>query len=133
MRHESVWYTTPTTDEFLSAPRGDPPAGVSPEKVELLVAENAELVVRVQRLGPVLVGMAQDLSVARRESAALKRENRRLRSPVTTLEQRTAAALRASAGRTIRSPNPRSGLRSGRQPWQAGQPGLPRQPDSPPG
>ena len=130
MRQEPRSHMT-SPNSHLYAPRGDPPVGIPAEKLELLVAENAELVGRMQRLSPVLVGIAQDLSVARRESAALKRENRRLRSRVTTLEQRTASALRASTDRTTRSPIQRTGLRSGRRPWQA-QPGLLRQPNSSP-
>jgi hypothetical protein len=59
-----------------------------------LVAENADLVRRVQRLSPALVGMASDLAGARREGAALKREIRQLRSRLTTLEQRTASSSR---------------------------------------
>jgi hypothetical protein len=115
-------YMTPTTYQFLSAPPAAPPGGASPDEVGLLVAENAELVGRMQRLSPVLVGIAQDLSVARRESAALKRENRRLRSRVTTLEQRAAATLRfepALMGRPDR--------RTSWRPWQA-QPGTTRAP-----
>ena len=118
MRQESRSYITPTNGH-LYAPPGVPRGDVSRDEAGLLVAENAELVGRAKRLSPVLVGMAQDLAVARRESAALKRENRRLRSRVTTLEQRTAAALRASTDRTIRSSNQRADFRSGRQLWQA--------------
>ena len=45
-----------------------------------LVAENAELVDRLGRLGPALASMAHDLARIRRENAALKRENLRLRA-----------------------------------------------------
>ena len=61
-----------------------------------VLAENAELVARMQRLTPVLVSMARDLACARRESAALERENRQLRSRLTMLEGRTPAARRLS-------------------------------------
>ena len=121
MRQEPRSHMT-SPNSHLYAPRGDPPVGIPAEKLELLVAENAELVGRMQRLSPVLVGIAQDLSVARRESAALKRENRRLRSRVTTLEQRAAATLRfapALMGRPDR--------RTSWRPWQA-QPGTTRAP-----
>jgi hypothetical protein len=62
---------------------------------------NAELVKRLQQLTPVLVGLAQDLASARRVSAALKRENRRLRSRVATLEGRLATTTQPQPdGRT---------------------------------
>jgi hypothetical protein len=129
MRQESRSYITPTNG-YLYAPPGGPPGGVSTDEAGRLVAENAELVGRVNRLSPVLVGMAQDLAVARRRGAALKRENRRLRSRVTTLEQRTASALRASTDRTIGSSNQRARHRRGWRPWQA-QPGPLQRLDSP--
>ena len=43
-----------------------------------LVAGNAELADRLRRLGPALSSMACDLARARRENAALRRENLRL-------------------------------------------------------
>ena len=45
-----------------------------------LIAENAELANRIRRLGPALASMAGDLARARRENAALKRENLRLQA-----------------------------------------------------
>jgi hypothetical protein len=53
-----------------------------------------------------------------------------LRSRVTTLEQRTASALRASTDRTIGSSNQRARHRRGWRPWQA-QPGPLQRLDSP--
>ena len=43
-----------------------------------MVAENAALAARLRRLGPALSSMACDLARARRENAALRRENLRL-------------------------------------------------------
>lgn len=43
-----------------------------------LLAENAALGERLQRLSPVLAGLARDLAAARREAAALRRENAHL-------------------------------------------------------
>jgi hypothetical protein len=45
-----------------------------------LLDENAALVARLQRLHPALTRMAEDLALARRENAALRRENQRLRA-----------------------------------------------------
>jgi cell division protein FtsB len=56
-----------------------------------MVAQNAELVRRMQRLSPVLVEMASDLAGARRESSALRRENEQLHARLTRLERRIAA------------------------------------------
>jgi cell division protein FtsB len=53
-------------------------------------AQNAELLMRMRRLTPVLVSLARELAIARREGAALQRENRRLRSQVASLEERGA-------------------------------------------
>jgi hypothetical protein len=47
--------------------------------VDGLIAENAELADRLRRLGPAFSSMAQDLARARRENAALRRENLRLK------------------------------------------------------
>ena len=65
-----------------------------------LVAENAQLAERMQRLGPALVSTARDLAQARRENAALKRENRRLLARVrvlneTSMSRGATAAVRA--------------------------------------
>ncbi len=46
----------------------------------LLLAENAELLARLRRLGPAMTSMAHDLASARRQNAALRRENLRLRT-----------------------------------------------------
>jgi hypothetical protein len=43
-----------------------------------LLAENAELTDRLRRMGPALANIAHELARARRENAALKRENLRL-------------------------------------------------------
>jgi hypothetical protein len=45
-----------------------------------LFAENMALGQRLQRLAPVLAGMASDLAASRREAAALRRENDKLRA-----------------------------------------------------
>lgn len=45
-----------------------------------LFAENLALGRRLQRLSPVLAGMASDLAASRREAAALRRENDKLRA-----------------------------------------------------
>jgi len=99
MRHDSLSHTNPSAGQIRATSSGSPVQGahVSDEAAGRLAAENTELARRAQRLTPVLVSMAYDLACARRESAALKRENRQLRSRVTTLEQRTAAAIRSTA------------------------------------
>jgi len=73
-----------------------------------LVARNADLLRRVERLGQVLVELARDLVDARRESAALRRENELLRSRLRALEGSATpapwSASRQSAGSPHSSP-----------------------------
>lgn len=45
-----------------------------------LMAENAALAEQLRRLGPALTSMVHDLATARRELAALRRENLRLQA-----------------------------------------------------
>ncbi|MGA3363013.1 MAG: hypothetical protein ABSD82_13395 [Solirubrobacteraceae bacterium] len=47
-----------------------------------LFAENVALGERLRRISPVVAGMARDLVTVRREAAALRRENARLRAHV---------------------------------------------------
>jgi hypothetical protein len=47
-----------------------------------LFAENIALGERLRRISPVVAGMARDLVTVRREAAALRRENARLRAHV---------------------------------------------------
>jgi hypothetical protein len=94
-------YTSPGAGHIRAAasPRSFGGGGsASPGGASPLVVHNAELVKRLQQLTPVLVGLAQDLASARRVSAALKRENRRLRSRVATLEGRLATTTQPQPG-----------------------------------
>lgn len=101
-RHAARSYANPSSDQVRSAAPASTRPPLCADRVGRLVAENADLVRRVQRLSPALVGMASDLAGARREGAALKREIRQLRSRLTTLEQRTAPSSRpwSAAGRS---------------------------------
>jgi hypothetical protein len=48
-----------------------------------LVAENARLTDRAQRLGDALSNMSSELALARRENVALRRDNAQLRALLT--------------------------------------------------
>ena len=65
-----------------------------------LVAENAALAARLRRLGPALSSMACDLARARRENAALRRENLRLQMLLGgAARDRKGARAKLAAGR----------------------------------
>lgn len=111
---------TSSAARLFSVPRPDPGGVPRPdsdgrpsagEMAEAVRAQNAELQMRMRRLTPVLVSLARDLAIARREGAALQRENRRLRSHVESLEERAAgghgqpAATRGESPARVR-PNP---------------------------
>lgn len=68
--------------------------GVGGDSYGRLVAENASLAGRLQRLGPALAGLAHDLASARRENAALRRENVRLQALIATSGADGRRALR---------------------------------------
>lgn len=78
-RHRTAGMRTPDGSmNFRSAA-----AGVAPMR---LLQENAELVDRLGALGPALTNLAHDLASARRQNAALRRENRRLQAQLGAKE-----------------------------------------------
>jgi hypothetical protein len=62
-----------------------------------LFAENMALGRRLQRLSPVLAGMASDLAASRREAAALRRENDKLRAGSAWIGDRRSSPARDPA------------------------------------
>ena len=59
--------------------------------------ENLELTARLRRSGPVLESMARELATARRELAAVTRENERLRAKLAIFSPAAAAGERPTA------------------------------------
>ena len=62
-----------------------------------LLDENLELTARLRRSGPVLESMARELATARRELAAVTRENERLRAQLAIFSPAAAAGERPTA------------------------------------